>query len=112
MGRSPVSLSRNPLSFKSKVVEDLLKGGLGYTVFADVELSLVVLHHAEQVTNRVVVSAYLNLPGISVVLQYFKLLEFTLEEVQCSASLPFSELPSDELSGANWPSILHSLVVL
>ena len=85
---------------QSEVVEDLLEGGLGDGILRDVEILLDVFHHTEEETNRVI-TANLDLPGISILFNYLKLLELVLQMITSSLTLTFDKLPSDKLKRWN-----------
>jgi hypothetical protein len=65
----------------SKVVEDLLQGGLVDAVLTYLILALDILHHAEYESYRILVSADLELPGGPIVFDDLEILELALEEV-------------------------------
>jgi len=74
-------------------IENLLQSSLDNAVLADVKLLLSIFHQTKEVPNRVVVSADLQFPCVSVVLDDFELFEKFLEVVNGLVALAFHKLP-------------------
>ena len=81
------------LSLLREHIENLFQSSLDNAVLADVKLLLSIFHQTKEVPNRVVVSADLQFPCVSVVLDDFELFEKFLEVVNGLVALAFHKLP-------------------
>jgi len=80
----------------SKIIEDLLQCSLWNRVFTNVIILLNIFHHSKKISDRIRISAHLNFPWISIMLNDLELIELLLHELNSFISLVFSKLPFHE----------------
>ena len=82
------------LSAPGEDVENLLKGRLAGWVFLNLELFLDVLHHAEDIADRVGVTTNFKCVRVAVMLNQWKLFKFALQMFYQALAAFFDMRPS------------------
>lgn len=82
---------------------------MGNRIFTNVILLLDVLHHTEEESNRVVITAYFQFPVVAVVLKDLESTELLLKEIDHMVALCLNKLPFVKLSRLNSLPLLKSI---